>query len=359
MTLFFQNIKMLLSLSYSRSSSCWWVVLGVAEGYGQVMPDRRRVPSSPAKCSCNSCALQALFYLVFLEKNNFFFAWSTSLLVSLDNVQCNDCSTTAWLRTGVSPSVKWSCWENAEPQPEKRLAAVARKKSVAKEKENMEWKGASQGCSAHLRDVTCSAKEAGSVSSSSRQMLLWTDVYQIRCVSMSHPWDCSFQRKVLQKSVVQHMLVQEAGQPSFCFITRQDQCIRHLVQTTSFSLFVKSLKMVVSSILTSAAVPDHNFMVKTIPVLSLVLPLGFVFSQSGMTSAFKQHSLRAAFFSWQIFRIWKMSMTGEVKRGKNPFHLKFYIFQKAPAQAVTINTLPNCRSLTGCRRYDYIEFNDH
>lgn len=55
-----------------------------------------------------------------------------------------------------------------------------------------------------------------------------------------------------------------------------------------------------------------------------------------------------------------MSMTGEVERGKNPFHLKFYnIFQKTPAQAVTINALPNCRSLTECKRYDYQEFNDH
>lgn len=100
---------------------------------------------------------------------------------------------------------------------------------------------------------------------------------------------------MLQKSVVQHVLVQEAGQLSFCSITRQDRCIRHHIQTAFFPLRGKSLKMIVSSILASAAVPDHSFLVKTIPVLSLVLPLGFIFSQSGMTSAFKQHPLRAAF----------------------------------------------------------------
>lgn len=60
------------------------------------------------------------------------------MLVSLDTVQCNDCSTTAWLRTGVSPSVQWRCRENAEPQREKKQAAVARRNSVVKEKENLE-----------------------------------------------------------------------------------------------------------------------------------------------------------------------------------------------------------------------------
>lgn len=53
--------------------------------------------------------------------------------------------------------------------------------------------------------------------------------------------------------------------------------------------------MIVSSILASAPVPDHNFIVKSILALRLVLPLGLIFPQSGMTSAFKQHSLRAAF----------------------------------------------------------------
>lgn len=169
-------------------------------------------------------------------------------------------------------------------------------------------------------------------------------------------------RNLWCSSSPQHVLVQEAGQPSLRFITRQDQCTRHYFQTTSFSFLVKSLKMIVSSILASAAVPDHNFIVKTIPVLSLVLPLGFIFSQSGMTSAFKQHPLSSCLFSWQIFRIWKMSMTREVERGENPFHLKFFnIFSKSPCTGSqnTINALSNCRSLTGCRRYDYKEFNDH
>lgn len=248
--------------------------------------------------------------------------------MSLDALQCNDCSTTAWLRTG--PSVEWSCRENAEPQPEKKLAAVARRNSGIKEKENLEWKPASQGCSAHLRDVTRSVKEAGNVSSSSKQMLLWTDVYRIRCVSMSHPWDFSFQRKVLQKSVVQQQppaRVGAGGRASPGRISASGTISRLPV----FFFLVKSLKMIVSSILASAPLPDHNFIVKTIPVLSHVLPLGFIFSQSGMTSAFKQHPLSSCLFSWQIFRIWKMSMTGEVKRGKTPFHLKFFnIFSKSP-----------------------------
>ena len=55
--------------------------------------------------------------------------------------------------------------------------------------------------------------------------------------------------------------------------------------------------MIVSSVLASAAVPDHNFIFKAIPILSLVLPLGLMFAQSGMTSAFKWHPLRAGCLS--------------------------------------------------------------
>lgn len=55
--------------------------------------------------------------------------------------------------------------------------------------------------------------------------------------------------------------------------------------------------MIVSSVLASAAVPDHHFVFKTIPILSLVLPFGLIFAQSGVTSAFKQHPLRAGCLS--------------------------------------------------------------
>lgn len=90
--------------------------------------------------------------------------------------------------------------------------------------------------------------------------------------------------------------------------------------------------MIVSSVLASAAVPDHNLIFKTIPILSLVLPLGLIFAQSGMTSAFMQHPLRAGCFSsWQIFRIWKRSMTGEMGRGKKkPFTWNFKLSFKKP-----------------------------
>lgn len=62
--------------------------------------------------------------------------------------------------------------------------------------------------------------------------------------------------------------------------------------------------MIVSSVLASAAGPDHNLTFKTIPVFSLVLPLGLIFAQSGVTSAFKQPPRRAGCLSSrQIFRV--------------------------------------------------------
>lgn len=255
--------------------------------------------------------------------------------MSLDALQCNDCSTTAWLRTG--PSVEWSCRENAEPQPEKKLAAVARRNSGIKEKENLEWKPASQGCSAHLRDVTRSVKEAGNVSILQLQAdaaLNWRVLDQM-CEYVS-----SLRFFLPKKSAAE--ICGAAAAPSTCRCRRQGSprsvsspgrisASGTISRLPVFFFLVKSLKMIVSSILASAPLPDHNFIVKTIPVLSHVLPLGFIFSQSGMTSAFKQHPLSSCLFSWQIFRIWKMSMTGEVKRGKNPFHLKFFnIFSKSP-----------------------------
>jgi len=55
--------------------------------------------------------------------------------------------------------------------------------------------------------------------------------------------------------------------------------------------------MIVLYALASAAVPDHNLIFKTIPILSLVLPLGLILAQSGMTSALKWDPLRAGCLS--------------------------------------------------------------
>lgn len=136
-------------------------------------------------------------------------------------------------------------------------------------------------------------------------------------------------RKVLQESVLQHVLVQRQGSPPSGLLPGT------LSRPPVFSLLVKSLKMIVSLILSSSAMPDHNFIVKTIPVLSLVLPLGFIFSQSGMTSAFKQQPLRAAFSSDKFSGFEKWVWQEKSRKEKPPFTWNFIIFfQKALAQAV-------------------------
>lgn len=196
----------------------------------QLTPARRGVPSAPATCSSISFALPAPLCWLVLEKRCFF-TWTASLLVSPEAAQCNDCSTTAWLGQGASPAVQWRCKGKAEPQAEKKQAAVARRNSKAKG--NSEGKPASHGCRAHLRDGTRCAKEAGDdASSSSRQMLPWSDVPS----KITHRSDqmCDYvsslrlflptksaaeNREVLcarlrPASGPQHVSVQEAGQPS-------------------------------------------------------------------------------------------------------------------------------------------------
>lgn len=201
---------MLLSVSYSKSSCCRWVVLGSGLGL-----------CSAYTCSSISSALPAPLCWVFLEKRPFF-TWRTSLLVS---ARWNDCNITAWLGRGVSPTVQWRCRENAEPQAENKWAAVARRNSRVKG--NSEWKPASHSCRAHLRDVT---GRRCILQLSADALLSWRTQQDHNCIK-SDVWLClipeivppkekccrnlgCFVHAWVQPAVTQHVSVQVAGQSS-------------------------------------------------------------------------------------------------------------------------------------------------
>lgn len=297
------------------------------------MPTRRRVPSSPAKCFCNSCTLLPLLYLVFLEKNNLF---------CLEHILAGvpGRSPMQWLQHHSLTEDRSLCGVKLYG----KCRAPAREKAGSCSQEEFRDQGKRKlGVKTSFSGLQCSPKGCHTLCEGGRQCILQLQAdaaLNWRVSDQMCEYVSSLRFFLPKKSAAE--ICGAAAAPSTCWCRRQGSprsvsspgrisASGTISRLPVFFFLVKSLKMIVSSILASAPLPDHNFIVKTIPVLSHVLPLGFIFSQSGMTSAFKQHPLSSCLFSWQIFRIWKMSMTGEVKRGKNPFHLKFFnIFSKSP-----------------------------